>query len=106
MKLLIRPFAVILILSLCFLSACATVGKEFDESLVKTVQNGKTTKGEVLGMFGKPFKTGLQNGDEIWIYEVNTYTAGKPDASKNLTIVFSESGVVKSHQMMSSSPGL
>lgn len=102
----IKPFLALLLLSFAFLSACATVGKDFDESLVSTIKNGKTTRAEILDMFGKPFKTGLQNGDPIWIYEVNTYTAGKPDASKNLTIVYNESGVVKSHQMMSSTPGL
>ncbi len=101
----IKSLTATLFLTLVFLSACATVGKDFDESLVPSVKSGATTKAEIIGMFGKPFKTGLQNGDEIWIYEVNTYSVGGPDASKNFTIVFNESGIVKSHQMMSSTPG-
>lgn len=101
-----NPLIKLAILFTCLLlSACATVGKDFDHALVATVKNGKTTKAEVLGLFGKPFKTGLQNGSEIWIYETNTYTVSGNDSSKNFTIVFDKSGVVQTHQMMSSMPG-
>ena len=86
------------------LTACATVGKEFDGHLVDTVQSGKTTKQEILSMFGEPFKTGMQNGDEIWVYETNRYKVVGEDSSKNFTVVFDSRGVVRSHQMMSSDP--
>lgn len=94
-----------LLFSCLLLSACATVGNDFDHALVATVKSGTTTKAEVLGLFGKPFKTGMQNGSEIWIYETNTYSVSGNDTSKNFTLVFDKSGVVQSHQMMSSAPG-
>ncbi len=98
-------FYKIAMISLCLLlPACATVGNEFDHALVSTVKNGVTTKAQVLGLFGKPFKTGLQNGSDIWIYETNTYTVTGNDSSKNFTLVFDKTGVVQSHQMMSSVP--
>ncbi len=93
-----------ILLACLLLAACTTVGKEFDHALVQAVKNGATTKTDVLGMFGKPFKKGLQNGAEIWVYETNTYTVSGNDTSKNFTIVFDDSGIVKSHQMMSSKP--
>lgn len=66
--------------------------------------NGKTTQAGVENMLGKPFKTGIQNGDEIWIYEMNTYQAVGGNTSKDFIVVFDKQGVVKSHQSMTSQP--
>ena len=86
----------------CALTACGSVGKEFDPALAESVVNGKTTKQEVRSMFGTPFKTGIQNGNEVWVYERDTYSALGKDTSKDFILVFDKEGVVTSHQFMSS----
>ena len=87
-----------------FLSACGTVGKEFDESLYANIVKGTTTHKDIRTMFGPPFKTGVQNGDSVWTYEYNYVNTFGTDIIKDMIIVFSKNGVVKSHQLMTSSP--
>ena len=87
-----------------FLSACGTVGQEFNESLYTNIVEGTTTKKEIRIMFGPPFRKGIQNGDSVWTYEYNYVNAFGTDIIKDMIIVFSKNGVVKSHQLMTSSP--
>ena len=87
-----------------FLSACGTVGKEFDEMLYANIVKGTTTHKEIRAMFGPPFKKGIQNGDPVWTYEYNHVNTFGPDIIKDLIIVFGKNGVVKSHQLMSNRP--
>ncbi len=86
------------------LSGCGTVGKEFNESLYANILKGTTTRKEIRLMFGPPFKKGIQNGDPVWTYEYNYVNAFGTDIIKDMIIVFSKKGVVKSHQLMTSSP--
>ncbi|KMP10911.1 hypothetical protein UZ36_06155 [Candidatus Nitromaritima sp. SCGC AAA799-C22] len=86
------------------LGGCGTVGKNFDESKITRIVNGTTNRAEIRKMFGKPFKTGIQNGQPVWVYEFNQYRSIDNDKSKDLIIVFSLDGVVQSHQFMSSEP--
>jgi len=87
-----------------FLWGCGTVGKEFDESLYANIVKGTTTHKDIRTMFGPPFKTGVQNGDSVWTYEYNYVNTFGTDIIKDMIIVFSKNGVVKSHQLMTSSP--
>jgi len=86
------------------LGGCASAGKNFNESKISKIANGTTTKTELRAIFGEPFKTGIQNGQPVWIYEYNVYKAVNNDSSKDLIIVFGPNGVVQSHQFMSSEP--
>jgi len=81
-----------------------TVGKNFKISKVENIVTNTTTQMEIKNMFGKPFKTGIQNGQPIWIYEYNRYHLLANGASKDLVIIFGPNGVVQSHQFMSSEP--
>ena len=83
---------------------CGTSGKEFNADLFESIQNGHTTQQEVESMFGHPFKKGLQNGQDVWVYEYNKYRMFGSDTSKDMVIVFDDSGVVENHQFMSSQP--
>ena len=83
---------------------CGATGKDFNESLYKNIVVGTTTHKEILAMFGPPFKKGIQNGNKIWTYEYNVYNAFGKDTTKDMIIVFTQDGVVKSHQMMSNKP--
>lgn len=55
------------------LSGCATggysVGKDFNSSAVSQIVKGKTTKDDVVRMFGEPFsKTVASENEEKWMY--------------------------------------
>ena len=86
------------------LGGCGAVGKNFSASKIKNIANGITTQAEIKIMFREPFKTGIQNGQLVWIYEHNRYFLVNDDVSKDLIIVFGPNGVVQSHQFMTSEP--
>ena len=90
----------ILLLANLFFIGCGTTGKNFNESLHKNIVVGTTTHKEIQAMFGSPFKKGVQNGYKTWTYEYNFYNALGNNITKDIIIVFNESGIVKSHQMM------
>jgi len=84
---------------------CGTSGKEFNSALFDSLHNDHTTQQEVESMFGRPFKKGFQNGDEIWVYEYNKYKALKilgEDSSKDMVVIFDADKVVKTHLIMTS----
>ncbi len=86
---------------------CGTSGKDFNSSLFDSIKNGHTSQQEVESMLGSPFKKGFQNGDEVWIYEHNTYKAFRmfgENTSKDIVIIFDEDKVVKTHVFMTSQP--
>ena len=89
---------------LAFGGCGGTVGGKFDTSKVENIINGTTTQTEIKSIFGKPFKTGIQNGKSIWLYEDNRYKLLGNETSKDLIIVFGPSGLVQSHQFMSNEP--
>ena len=90
---------ILLLASLLFIG-CGTTGKNFNESLHKNIVAGTTTHKEIQAMFGSPFKRGVQNGYKTWTYEYNFYNALGNNITKDIIIVFNQSGIVKSHQMM------
>jgi len=91
---------IILFAGLLLFYGCGTIGENFNESLYKNIVSGTTTHKEIQLMFGPPFKKGIQNGDKVWTYEYNTYNSLGNDTTKDMVIVFTPDGVVKSHQMM------
>jgi hypothetical protein len=99
-----RVLNIILLISLLFFYGCGSTGKKFNESLYKNIIAGTTTYKEIQAMFGPPFKKGIQNGSKIWTYEYNAYNSLDNDITKDMVIVFTPSGVVKSHQMMTNQP--
>ena len=95
---------IILLVSLLFVYGCGSTGKNFNESLYNNIISGTTTHKEIQAMFGPPFKKGVQNGSKIWTYEYNAYNSLGNDITKDIVVVFTPSGVVKSHQMMTNQP--
>jgi hypothetical protein len=85
-------------------NGCGTAGKNFDTANVQSILNGKTTRSGIKKIFGEPFKTGIQNGQPVWIYENHHYSILLNDTSEDLIIIFSSDGTVQSHQFMSSKP--
>jgi hypothetical protein len=85
-------------------NGCGTAGQNFDTSKVEIIVNGTTTRSDIKKLFGKPFKTGIQNGQSIWIFEDHRYSILRDETSNDLIIIFSSDGIVQSHQFMSSKP--
>ena len=83
---------------------CGTAGKSFNASKIRSIVNGTTTQSDIKKIFGEPFKTGIQNGQPIWVYEDNHYSIIREETSKDLIIIFSPDGIVQSYQFMSSKP--
>jgi hypothetical protein len=99
----------------CFLSACA--GQSGNQKLAETQTSelnkilikGKTTKSEVVGLFGEPNDTDIMdNGREKWIYShlrkdakvtnfipvANWFASGTDDTTKKMVVIFRD-GVVE-----------
>jgi hypothetical protein len=100
----VRMLNIILLISLLFVYGCGSTGKNFNASLYKNIITGTTTHKEIQAMFGPPFKKGVQNGSKVWTYEYNIYNSLGNNTTKDIVVVFTPSGVVKSHQMMTNQP--
>ena len=93
---------VILVGIILISNGCGASGKSFNTSKVESIVNGITTRSDIEKMFGEPFKTGIQNGQPIWVYEDHYYSIIRGETSKDLIIIFSPDGIVQSYQFMSS----
>ena len=47
---------------------CATVGRDFPPQRVQEIRLGETTKTDLLAMFGRPYRRGIEDGDSTWTY--------------------------------------
>ena len=83
------------------LSACATVGAEFDSTRVNDIETGKTTKAQVQEWFGMPYS--ITRNDEPdsngcvegWGYVHSRAThAGAKVEAKSLIVAFDKQGIV------------
>ncbi len=88
------------------IGAIQTISSILDRGIFKDRRETllKKSNAELRKMFGEPFKTGIQNGQPVWVYEYNSYDPVNNDKSKDLIIIFGPNGVVQSHQFMSSEP--
>ncbi len=82
------------------LSACGTVGKNFNDEMVKEIKINQTTKTQILDWFGAPFKEGVENGRTMWTYQHDKYVLGEVQ-SKDLVVLFDDRGVVKAFRYTS-----
>ena len=103
MRSILDVFCVLMML-FGFVMGCGTVGTPFDEKRVTQIQTGTTKKEDIRKLFGKPFRTGIENGRVVWIYEYNAYSALGAGSYKDLIVVFDDRGTVHSHQILSSTP--
>ncbi|MCZ6512730.1 MAG: hypothetical protein O6857_02275 [Nitrospinae bacterium] len=95
-----------LLLCLSWVAGCGTVGKDFSVEQAQAIENGKTTKEDIAVMFGEPFKTGIQNGHPVWVYEKSKWALIGDEPTKSLIVEFDDKGVVRSHQVTSNEPAL
>lgn len=97
---------VALSVSLLLVAGCMTIkaGKDFDSSKITNIKNGVTTKSDLQQWFGYPYMTGIDNGDESWNYNFTQGSTGGNILTKDMYIVFDDSGVVKSYTFSTSFP--
>jgi len=94
-------FARVFLLALCMLPlvvGCGTVGKKFDSSKVKNIQNNVTSQIEILDWFGVPYKEGTENNHTMWTYQLDTWQAIGEGKSKGLVILFDDKNIVKAYR--------
>lgn len=83
----------------CLLSlSCATVGHKFQPEKVRDLRIGQTTKSELLGLFGLPYRRGIEDGDSTWTYLHYKYRLfGDHLKTRDLFVRFDNSGRVASY---------
>jgi outer membrane protein assembly factor BamE (lipoprotein component of BamABCDE complex) len=94
-------------------AGCFSMGNKqiMDSSRTSQIQEGKTTKSEVMGLLGEPNHTQpMPNGEEMWTYTyhksttrpttfipvVGLFAGGADMKSKTLSLTFDGDGVLKS----------
>lgn len=79
-------------------SGCLTVGRDFPSEPVPSLEVGRTTRQEVEQAFGRPWRTGLEDGQRTWTYGVYRYSLFWPTRARDLVLRFDEQGVLTSYQ--------
>ena len=86
-----------------FLASCyGTVGKNFDSSELKSIQNNVTSQEEIFQIFGAPFKKGIESNQTMWTYQFDRWNALGPAQSKDLVILFDNKNIVKAYRYTTS----
>jgi len=86
-----------LLLAGVVLLGCATIGREFQYRRVSEIQIGQTTKSELLGRFGLPYRRGIEDGDSTWTYvHYKVRVFGEKLRTRDLYIRFDKDGTVRS----------
>jgi hypothetical protein len=89
---------------LLLLAGCASAGHHFNVAGVQQVNVGKTTKGDVMAMFGEPWRTGIEDGRETWTYGHYKYSLFSDAKTRDLVLRFDGSGKVASYSFNSTYP--
>ena len=95
-----RRAALTLIVS-CLGVGCLNVGHEFPVEPVRKIEIGTTTREDVRGMFGEPWRTGIEDGERTWTYGRYRYSLFADAATRDLVVRFDARGVVTSYSFNS-----
>ncbi|AUV90997.1 hypothetical protein [Klebsiella aerogenes] len=95
----------IIVLGLILLAGCATVGKDFSESDVASLQKGVTTEQTVLATFGKPATvTADSEGNKVYTWTYAHATAFSVGQGKTLVVKLNKEGIVDSYVVSKTQP--
>jgi hypothetical protein len=86
------------------LASCFTVGREFPVEPVGEIRLGVTTRADVERTFGRPWRTGLEDGDPTWTYARYRYGLFGATRTTDLVIRFDERGRVVSYTFNTTDP--
>ncbi len=99
---MLRPnYLLIVAILFAALVGCSSVGKNFNTSKVRDIENNVTTQTHILDWFGVPYIEGVNNGDVMWTYQFDTYNSLGKEKSKDLVILFDTNNVVKAYRFSS-----
>ncbi len=95
-----------ILLPLAILAGCATVGRDIDNTRVKSIVNNQTTRAEIEQWFGPPDQRGDMSGQpgmpaglklERYTYVHSRSLAGIFNSAESLTVIFDDKGIVFTH---------
>lgn len=92
----VKAVLLLLVLSV-FVAGCATVGQPYAEHKVSQIKVGETTKAQIQQMFGNPWRTGSESGQQTWTYGHYRYSAFSDAQTSDLVVRFNEQGRVASY---------
>lgn len=78
-------------------AGCATVGQPYAEHKVADIVIGETSKADIQIMFGNPWRTGLESGQQTWTYGNYRYSAFSDAQTSDLVIRYNKEGKVSSY---------
>jgi hypothetical protein len=87
-----------------FSGGCASIGSEFPAERVSEIEIGRTTRSEIVSIFGNPWRTGIEDGQVKWTYgryRVSLFGGGR---AKDLAVRFDDKGVVTSYSFNTTEP--
>ncbi|HEL7799720.1 TPA: hypothetical protein UMP09_003974 [Klebsiella pneumoniae] len=88
----------IIALGLSMLAGCATVGKDFPEQSVASLQKGVTSEQTVLATFGKPaYITSDSDGSKLYTWTYAHATAFGAAKGKALIVKINNEGLMDSY---------
>jgi len=99
----VRP-AIAAALAALALAGCATIGRDFDSTSLSWLKAGETTRTDIQGKIGDPFRVGSDSGDPTWTYGYYKYKLIGESVTKDLVIRFGADGKVKSYTLNTSFP--
>lgn len=82
-------------------AGCASVGRPFPVDRVRDIAPGKTTREQIQAEYGRPYRTGLEDGDETWTYLDYRLSAFGAQRVRDLYVRFNADGTVKSYSFNS-----
>ncbi|MGC9021810.1 MAG: hypothetical protein ACP5J5_01650 [Dissulfurimicrobium sp.] len=100
----IIPYLAILVACMFFTNGCVSMGRDFPVDAVPKIQIGKTTKEDIVRMFGPPWRTGLEDGKTIWTYGHYNYSLIGSSNTYDLVIRFNANNIVESYTFNTSAP--
>ncbi|WAR44874.1 outer membrane protein assembly factor BamE domain-containing protein [Methylomonas rapida] len=83
------------------LTGCFTVGQEFSGSRVPEIKIGQSTKQDITEIFGRPWRTGMEDGKTTWTYGIYKYSLFGADDTQDLLVRFDNQGIVRSYTFSS-----
>jgi len=86
------------VLFILLVSACGSVGKDFDTQLIDGIKKGETTQVQILDMFGLPFKEGTEDNRTMWTYQWDYWSLFEDNKSKGLVILFNDKNRVLAYR--------
>ncbi|HJM83086.1 MAG TPA: outer membrane protein assembly factor BamE [Nitrospinota bacterium] len=84
--------------------ACISFGNNFNTEKIRQIENDITTKAQIRAWFGHPHMTGIDDGDETWIYNYSYSPTIGTTHTKNLYLIFKIDETVKSFSFSTSFP--